>query len=141
MAFPNLGIWFLVNKKALDNKGFPPVETQPNYWEKEITKKAPRGAKKLSKIYPNFNFCENDYNSAVNIFFWAWSNFNSMANFDPLMANDGALKPWGHYESVFDLLAGGRDNYKSKILVQGKQTVQTTRTDQLKSESRSLLRW
>ena len=32
------------------------------------------------------------YNSAGNSHFWAWSNFNIFANFDPLMANDGSLK-------------------------------------------------
>ena len=39
-----------------------------------------------------FNFRENDYNSAINTHFWAWSNFNIFANFDPFMANDSALK-------------------------------------------------
>ena len=34
---------------------------------------------------------KNDYNSAKNTDFWARSNFNSLANFDPLITNDGAL--------------------------------------------------
>ena len=58
------------------------------------------------------------YNSAVNL--WAWSKFNSIVNFDPLMANDGALKSWDQCTSVLGLLAGGRDDYKNKLLVQGK---------------------
>ena len=49
------------------------------------------------------------YNSAVNTNFWARLNFHSFADFDPLMTNDAALKLW--------------NNYKNKLLVQGKQTV------------------
>ena len=61
------------------------------------------------------------YNSAVNL--WAWSKFNSIVNFDPLMANDGALKSWDQSKFVLGLLAGDRNNYKTKLLAQGKQTV------------------
>ena len=39
-----------------------------------------------------FDFRENDYNSAVNTHFWAMSKFNKIANFYPLMANDGSLE-------------------------------------------------
>ena len=77
----------------------------------------------MTSISRIFNFCEDDYKSAVNTFFWAWSNFNSIANFDPLMANNGALKSWDQCEFVFGLLAEVRDNCKNKLLVRGKQTV------------------
>ena len=61
-----------------------------------------------------------------NSHFWAWSKFNSFANFDPLMANNGSLKLLDQAEYVVGLLAGGRDNCKNKVLVQGKQTVHST---------------
>ena len=52
----------------------------------------------------------------------AKSNFDSSAKFDPLMTSDGALESWQRGEFVLGLLAGFRDNYKNKLLVQGKQT-------------------
>ena len=60
---------------------------------------------------------------AVNTHFWAWPNFNSFANFVPSMTNDGALESSHQGEFVLGLLAGGRHNYKTNYLVQGKQTV------------------
>ena len=63
------------------------------------------------------------YNSAKNTEFLARSVFNSSANFGPLMTNDGALKPWHQGEFVFGYLAGDRNNYNNKLLLQGKQTV------------------
>ena len=39
------------------------------------------------------------------------------------MANNGELKSWDKCKFVFGFLAGGRDDYKNKLLVQGKQTV------------------
>ena len=51
---------------------------------------------------------------AENTKFWVRSNFNSFANFGPLMTNDGALELWHQGEFIFGLLAGGRDNYKNR---------------------------
>ena len=65
----------------------------------------------------------SDYNLAVNTHFWARSKFNSIVNFDPLMANNGLLKSWDQTDFVMGLLSGGRHNYKNKLLAQGKQTV------------------
>ena len=62
----------------------------------------------------------------LTISFGAWSNFNSIGKFDPLIANDGALKSWDQCKFVLGLLAGDRDNYKNKLLVYGKQTVQAS---------------
>ena len=42
----------------------------------------------------------------------ARSNFNSSANFDLLMTNNGVLEPWHQGEFVLGLLAGGRENCK-----------------------------
>ena len=74
----------------------------------------------------SFNYRKNDYNLAVNTNFWARSNFNSFANFDPLITSDGALKSWDQGEFIFGILAGGRNNYKNKVLVQNNQTVART---------------
>ena len=41
------------------------------------------------------------------------------------MTNDGALESWHPGQFVLGHLAGGRDNYKNTLLVQGKQTVRT----------------
>ena len=77
----------------------------------------------ISKI---FNFCKNDYKSAVNSHVWAWSKFNIFANFGPLMANDSALESSYQGESVLGLLSGGRHNCKNKLFVQDKQTALDT---------------
>ena len=39
-----------------------------------------------------FNFCTNDYDLAENTKFLSKSNFNSSANFGPLMTNEDALE-------------------------------------------------
>ena len=62
------------------------------------------------------------YNSAVNTHFWVWSKFNSFANFDPLMANDGALESSHQGGFVFGLLAGDRHNYKNELCISLGQT-------------------
>ena len=82
-------ILFLRDEKAPDGQKFFPVGTLPNSWEKkEISERDLRGArgkeKKINTISKIFN--------SVNTHFWAWSKFNIFANFDPLMANGGALK-------------------------------------------------
>ena len=76
------------------------------------------------KNYPNFfKFCKNDFNLAVDTNFWAWSNFNSFTNVGPSMVNDGALESSYQGEVILGYLAGDRDNYTNKVLVQGKQIV------------------
>ena len=91
-----------------------------------MSKKAQQGAKKeIKAVSKIFDFCKNDYNLAGNTHFWAWSKFNSFANIDPLMANGGALKMWDQGGIVLGLLAGGRHNYESKLLVQDKQIVES----------------
>ena len=62
-----------------------------------------------------FNFRENDYNSAVNTHFWARSKFNSIANFDPLMANDGSLESFAKESSFWAFLQGA--DTITKILI------------------------
>ena len=56
----NLVILFLKDEKIQDNLGFFfPVGTLSNSREKEISKKAPRGAKKKNKYYlKNFQFLQ-----------------------------------------------------------------------------------
>ena len=55
-------------------------------------------------------------------YFWAWLKFNTFASFDPLMANDGALKS-SHQDGLnLGLLARGRHNYKNKLPVYIGQT-------------------
>ena len=73
---------------------FYPLCTLPRYLSEKVSpRKLFEGRRNNSYTAREFfNFRENDYNSAVNIHFWAWSNFNIFANFDPLMANDGTLK-------------------------------------------------
>ena len=39
-------ILFFKDEKAQDDRSFFPVGTLSNFWEKEISKKAPQGAKK-----------------------------------------------------------------------------------------------
>ena len=59
---------------------------------KKMSMKAPRGADKKNAVTKVFDFCKNDHNLAKNTEFLAKSNFNSSANFGPLMTNDGALE-------------------------------------------------
>ena len=61
---------------------------------------------------------------ARNTEFLAKSNFDSFANFGPLMTNNGALELWNQGELMFGYLAGGRNNDKINNLVQGKQAVE-----------------
>ena len=67
-----------------------------------------------------FNFCDNHYNSAEITVFLAKSNFNSSAIFGSLMTNNGVLERWHQGEFVFGHVAGDRNTYKNKLLVQGK---------------------
>ena len=61
--------------------------------QKEISKKALQGVKtKINTVLKIFDFRENDYDLAGNSNIWGWSNFNSFANFGPLMTNNGALE-------------------------------------------------
>ena len=46
----------------------------------------------MNTVLKKLIFCENDYNSAENTYLQARSNFNSFANFSPLMKNDGVLE-------------------------------------------------
>ena len=48
---------------------------------------------------------------------------NSSTKFGLSMTNDGALESWHKGGFYFDYLAGGKNNYKNKLSVQGKQTV------------------
>ena len=87
----------------------------------EISKKSLQGAKKkINSVSKIFDFCKKYYNSAGTSHFWAWSNFNSFANFGPLKTNDGVLKLSDQGRVIFAHLAGGRNNYKNQLLVQGK---------------------
>ena len=61
------------------------------------------------------------YDSAVNTYFWAWSNFNIFANFDSLRTNDGALESSHQGEFAFTISQGAETNIKKNI--EGKQTV------------------
>ena len=79
--------------------------------------------KKINTVSKIFNFRENDYNLAKNTKFLAKSNFNSSANFDLVMTNDGTMESLDQEEFVFGFLAGFRRTYKNKLLVQDKQTV------------------
>ena len=69
------------------------------------------------------NARKNYYSLAVSTHFWSRSKFNSVANIDPLMANDGSLKLPQQDGLDLGLFVGGRHNYKNNNLVQGKQTV------------------
>ena len=89
-------------------------------WARKLFERRRNKINTISKI---FDFHEYDYNSAVNTYFWAWSNFISFANFVPLITNDGALEPSQQRKFVLGLLAGGKNNYKINNLVQDKQTL------------------
>ena len=65
------------------------------------------------------------YNLAGNSHFWAWSNFNSFANFGPLKANDCALKSPDQGGVIFANLARGWNNYKNRLLLSLGQTDST----------------
>ena len=66
-----------------------------------------RGEETIHKLKSNFSiFAKNDYNSAVNTHFWAWSKFNIFADFDPLKTNDSALNLSHQGGFVLGLLAG-----------------------------------
>ena len=108
---------FVKNEKASDDQSFSPVGTLANCWEKEISKKALLETKKLYSVIKFFDFCKNNYILAINTHFWAWSNFNSFANFGSLMTNDGALESSHQGDFDFCHLAGGRNKFKKKYLL------------------------
>ena len=118
MAFPKLGD--LKMRKPQTTGVFPHWVCYQTPCKNEIIKKAPRGTRGEEK---NKNYLKKYYNLAAKTHFWAWLKFNSFANFDPLMTNDGALKLLDQGGFVLSLLVGGRYNYKNKLLVQGKQIV------------------
>ena len=60
------------------------------------------------------------YNLAINTDFWAWSKFNSFANFGPLITNTGAFESPHQGKVILGYLAEVRNNCKNKLLVQGK---------------------
>ena len=92
--------------------------------EKQFTEKLFEGRRNNSWTEIEiFDFHENDYNLASNTHFWARSKFNNFVNLQSLMANDGWLKSSDQAEVIFGYLAGGRDNHKKKLWVEGKQTV------------------
>ena len=123
-AFKSLAELFLKNEKTPDVQIFQGLDLLPMTSLKNSARKLCQERRNNSHTgIEIFNFRENSYNSAVNTYFWAWSKFNIFANFDPLMANDGALK--SSHQGKFDLglLTGGRHNCENKLLVQSKQTV------------------
>ena len=88
---------------------FQGVRLLPMRSLKKNSKKVLEGRRKkyiLSRFC--FDFYENDYNFAVNTHFWARLKFNSIADFDPLMANDGSFKSWDQAEFVLGLLVLNR---------------------------------
>ena len=71
----------------------------------------------MNTVSKKFNFCENDYNLAVNTHFWTWSNSNIFANFGSLWKNDGTLQSSHQGGSIYCHLAGGKNNYKNNYLL------------------------
>ena len=125
-VFKILAELFLKNERASDDRTF--FTQCVRYHNPEVKKfrqeSFSRSEETIHKLESKFSiFAKNDYNSAVNTHFWACSKYNSFANFDPLMVNDGALELSHQGGFTLGLLAGGRHKYKNKLLVQGKQTV------------------
>ena len=102
-----------------------PVCTLLNFWNIKLSaRKHFEGQRKTIYCLQKIIFCKNDYNSAENTKSFATSNFNSSANSGLLMTNNGALELWHQGEFVFCHLAGGRNNHKKWLFVEGKQTVE-----------------
>ena len=125
-----LAILFLKAEKAQDDHSFFPSghATKLLRKKKSSRKLYLRGGgrkKKIKTILKIFNFCKNDYNSAVDTHLSAWPNFTIFANVGLLMTNEGVLKSSDQGGFVLGLLAGGRHNYKNNNLVQGNQTVRS----------------
>ena len=121
MVFPSWGIYVLNNEKAPDDRSFFQWVRYQTSGKKKLPRKLHKGRRK--KLSQFFKFCKNDFNLAVDTNFWAWSNFNSFTNVGPSMVNDGALESSYQGEVILGYLAGDRDNYTNKVLVQGKQIV------------------
>ena len=87
--------------------------TLPISREKESPRKLFKSVEKINTVSIFSIFAKMTmYNSSGNTDFYAGSNFDSFANFGPLMTNNGALELSHLGEIVFDHLAGGRDKCK-----------------------------
>ena len=112
-------------RKGLRQPEFFPVGTLPNCREKRKQQESStKGEVKIHLLCSSkkINFRKNHYTSAVNTYFWAWSNFNSFANFDSLMTNDCALESSRQEAFAFCHLVGGQEQlHKNNHLLRANQ--------------------
>ena len=107
-----LGDLFSKDEKAPDDRTFyPSADAALVLGLTGCIEKSLQGTKKTIHKYflGNFQCSGNDYNSAENTKILARPNFNSFANFDPLITNNGVLQSVHQGECVLGVLTEGRN--------------------------------